>query len=162
MTAPRGAWPALAIDISSRSRLWKQAPGAAAAIRRAMRAAAARCGPREPAAVSVLLTDDEAIRITNRDWRGLDRPTNVLSFPAASFFLPDTPRPLGDIVLAYETIAREASSEQKPFLDHLAHLTVHGFLHLVGHDHIDNQEADAMESEERGILATLGIPDPYR
>jgi probable rRNA maturation factor len=161
MTARRGARPALAIEIGTRSKLWQSAPQAAATIRRAIRAAAMRCGPREPAAVSVILTDDAAIRAANRDWRGFDRPTNVLSFPAAKITLSGAPLQLGDIVLAHETIERECDRERKTFLDHVAHLAVHGFLHLLGHDHATDHEADTMEAEERAILAALGVPDPY-
>jgi probable rRNA maturation factor len=161
MTGLHGARPALVIDIGVRSKLWKGTPGAAAAIRRAIRAAAARCGPREPAMVTIILSDDEAIRTVNRKWRGLDRSTNVLSFPAAKIAPPATPRHLGDVVLAYETIERECVRERKSFPDHLAHLAVHGFLHLLGYDHESDREADAMETEERAILAALGVPDPY-
>ncbi len=112
--------------------------------------------------VSVVLTDDAAIRRLNRDWRHIDKPTNVLSFPAA-VLENGAPEPLlGDIVIAYETVARESAEEHKPFLHHLAHLAVHGFLHLMGYDHETDSQADAMEGLERDILAGLGIADPYR
>ena len=105
-----------------------------------------------------MLTDDSAIRLLNRDWRDVDAATNVLSFPGA-----DTRRRhLGDIVLAFETIAREARAEKKPFAHHLAHLAVHGFLHLIGYDHERASDAEAMERTEREILRQLAIPDPYR
>ena len=113
----------------------------------------------------MLLTDDAPIRDLNRTWRGKDKPTNVLSFPA-----PPQPgacrrrAPLGDIVLAYETLVREscgASRSRSPH--HFAHLVVHGILHLLGQDHETGEaEADAMEALEVAALATLGIADPYR
>ncbi|ACB22648.1 MULTISPECIES: rRNA maturation RNase YbeY [Methylobacterium] len=119
--------------------------------------------PDGPVEVSVLLTDDAAVRELNRTWRGKDKPTNVLSFPAAP-----QPRhagtavPLGDVVLAYETLVRESAEQSKPLQNHLAHLLVHGTLHCLGQDHeIGETEADAMEALEVAALATLGIPDPY-
>lgn len=120
--------------------------------------------------VSVLLTDDAAVRALNREWRGQDRPTNVLSFPAlephelrAAAGRPQPlPLHLGDIVLALETVLREARSEGKPIEHHLAHLVVHGTLHLFGEDHEDDDRAAAMELLETRILAELGVPDPYR
>ena len=98
----------------------------------------------------------------NRDWRGIDKPTNVLSFPVRRRKPDGLPALLGDVIVAYETLAREASEENKPFLHHLAHLAVHGFLHLLGYDHETDSEAEAMEGLEREILARLGIADPYR
>jgi probable rRNA maturation factor len=112
--------------------------------------------------ISVRLTDDAEIRKLNRQWRGEDKPTNVLSFPAprppAQVGMPAT---LGDIVLAYETVAREADEQHISFADHVAHLIVHGLLHLLGYDHQIDGEAVTMEELERSILARLGIPDPY-
>jgi probable rRNA maturation factor len=147
--------PALEIDIVIESGAWP--PDAEGVVRRAIVAAA---GSQKQAAgtVAVLLTDDAAIQRLNATWRGLDKPTNVLSFPA-----PDgnPGGALGDIAIAYETTAREAKVEDKPLAHHLAHLGVHGFLHLVGHDHEHDAQADAMEQLERDILATLGVPDPY-
>jgi len=96
----------------------------------------------------------------NRDWRKIDRPTNVLSFPAAK--TPGIePLMLGDIVIAYETLARECEEEDRVFLHHLAHLAVHGFLNLMGNDHQNDSDADAMEQLETVILARLDMPDPY-
>ena len=108
-----------------------------------------------------MLTDDSAVRALNREWRGEDAPTNVLSFPAGG---PGggAPRMLGDIVIAYETAAREAEIEGKPLMHHVAHLAVHGFLHLVGYDHAASADADVMEGLEVAILARLDVPDPYR
>lgn len=112
--------------------------------------------------LSLVFTDDAAIRVLNRDWRDKDKPTNVLSFPAPEP-LPgvEMPASLGDIVLAFETVAREAEAESKSFEHHLTHLIVHGFLHLLGFDHEDEAEADEMEATERRVLARLGIADPY-
>lgn len=114
-------------------------------------------------AVSVLLTDDAAVQTLNKIWRGKDKPTNVLSFPAAAQPLPPgVPRPLGDIVLAYDTVLRETEEQSKPLEHHLVHLLVHGTLHLLGLDH-ETGEADAevMESLEVAALRALGVPDPY-
>ena len=112
------------------------------------------------AELSVVLTDDASIRAINAQWRHKDEATNVLSFPAPPP-MPGTPRLLGDIVIAHETTAREAKAEGKPFADHLGHLAVHGFLHLLGYDHESDTDAEVMERLEREILARLGIPDPY-
>ena len=110
-----------------------------------------------PGDVVILLTDDETVRDLNGRFRGKDRPTNVLSFPP-----PENARPhLGDIVLAYGVCAAEAREQGKPFADHLSHLVIHGILHLMGHDHEAEDEAEAMEAQERMLLAALGIPDPY-
>lgn len=109
-----------------------------------------------------MLTDDSGIQSLNRTWRGIDKPTNVLSFPtAAPPGPPGAVRPLGDIAIAFETLRREAGEANKPFAHHLAHLAIHGILHLLGHDHEDDAEAEAMEALETHVLATLGIPDPY-
>jgi probable rRNA maturation factor len=113
--------------------------------------------------VAVLFTDDAAIAAINAEWRGKDRPTNVLSFPAPEDMpVPaGEPRPLGDIVLAHGVISREAAEQGKTLHDHSAHLIVHGTLHLLGHDHEDEAEAEAMEALETSILKGLGISDPY-
>jgi probable rRNA maturation factor len=112
------------------------------------------------AEISVLFCDDGFIRDLNRKWRGIDQPANVLSFPAGgdAAFSPL----LGDIVIAFETASREASEAGRPLRDHVAHLLVHGFLHLIGHDHIGAAEAETMEALERAILGRLGIADPFR
>lgn len=112
-------------------------------------------------ALSVLLTDDDTVQKLNRDWRGKDSPTNVLSFPAEMPAIPGEPDFLGDIALARETCEREAALDGKPLDDHLKHLVVHGVLHLLGYDHLDKAEAEEMESTETRILAGLGVPDPY-
>ncbi len=145
---------------------WRAEAGAEAVIHRAIETAAemvdAETGDVE---LAIMLTDDDGIRTLNNNWRGIDKPTNVLSFPAlqptGTPSPDDAPRMLGDIAIAYETMRREADDEQKPFDHHLSHLAIHGFLHLIGFDHETDQEAEEMEALERKILAQLGIPDPY-
>lgn len=112
--------------------------------------------------LSLLFTDDPSIRVLNRDWRGKDKATNVLSFPAFEI-APGDPLPpmLGDIILASETVSKEAVLEGKPFAHHLTHLIVHGLLHLLGYDHENDEDAEEMEGLERRMLARLAIPDPY-
>jgi probable rRNA maturation factor len=149
----------LDIDVMIECDRWKESDNAASVARRAlMEAAAALSTPR--AELAIVLTDDSAMRVLNRVWRGIDKATNVLSFPTqpAGTELPL----LGDIVLAYETIAREARRQRKAFAHHVAHLAVHGFLHLLGYDHERRADAEAMERVERDILRRLAIPDPYR
>jgi len=150
-----------AIDISAEADGWAKVSNAEACVRRAAEAAMLHESA-PPSEISIVLSDNEHIRELNKHHRGMDKPTNVLSFPAARMKTPaGTPRFLGDIVIAYETVEREASEEAKPFEDHLSHLVVHGVLHLLGYDHEDDEEAETMESHERQILAKLGIPDPY-
>ena len=114
--------------------------------------------------LGVILTDDAEQRRLNRTYRGLDASTNVLSFALSDRAdeMPGAPLLLGDVVLAVETIAREAAEQQKPIADHLRHLTVHGVLHLLGFDHQSDAEAAVMEAREVEILKILGVPDPYR
>ncbi len=117
------------------------------------------------AEVSILLADDETLRRLNRDYRGKDRATNVLAFPnmaPGSAPPPDTALALGDLALAWETLRREAAAQGKPLAAHFSHLVVHGTLHLLGHDHESEAEARVMEDLERGILGSLGLPDPYQ
>ena len=150
------------VDIVIESSLWKAQREAEALLRRAIIAAASTVSATE-GELAVVLTDDTAIRALNRDWRRKDSATNVLSFPASDAGgAGGAPRLLGDIVIAYETTEREARAERKPFAHHLAHLAVHGFLHLAGYDHAEDDEADAMERLETAILARLHVPDPYR
>ena len=112
--------------------------------------------------LSLVFTDDANICTINAKWRHIDKATNVLSFPAFSIQPGQRPGPiLGDIVIARETVQREAQEENKSFDDHLSHLIVHGLLHLTGYDHQNDEEAEQMESLERKILASLGISDPY-
>ncbi|MDB5601092.1 MAG: hypothetical protein JWN71_3136 [Xanthobacteraceae bacterium] len=155
------AAPGIDIDVVVESALWNAEPGSEAALRRAILAAAVAMST-NAAELAVVLSDDASIQTLNRQWRNIDKPTNVLSFPSGAPRHDGQPVLLGDIVIAYETTAAEAAAEGKPFLHHLSHLAVHGFLHLVGHDHETDPEADAMEALEQDILARLDIPDPYR
>lgn len=148
-------------DIVIESDLWAAEPRAEATVDAAIAAAAVHST--RGGEVSILLSDDSAVRELNRQWRGLDKPTNVLSFPAA-----DTPATqgqlgshLGDIVIAYETLRRECEAEDRLFLHHLAHLTVHGFLHLIGYDHETDAQADEMETLESRIMTAMNLPDPW-
>lgn len=112
--------------------------------------------------VSLVFTSDAEIRGINAEWRSQDKPTNVLSFPAFPLTPGKMPGPmLGDIIFAEETLTREAGELGKSFDDHLTHLMVHGFLHLFGYDHIEDEEAEKMEGLETRILAELGLSDPY-
>ncbi|HMN73542.1 MAG TPA: rRNA maturation RNase YbeY [Rhodoblastus sp.] len=144
-------------EIVVASPLWPQAE-AEETVRRAIAASEALFEPTE-AEVSVLLCDDAEIRRLNAQWRQKDSATNVLSFPSAAQHAGE--RHLGDIAIAFETLQREAADEGKVFSHHLAHLTVHGYLHLLGFDHESDEEAEEMEGLEREILAGLGIGDPY-
>jgi probable rRNA maturation factor len=145
---------------------WQEAPDAEAVIMHAIAVAADSVDADvADAELAIMLTDDTGIRTLNSNWRGIDKPTNVLSFPALQPVAPqkpgDAPRMLGDIAIAYETMRREADDEGKPFNHHLSHLAVHGFLHLIGYDHETDDDAEAMERLETEILALLGIADPY-
>ena len=158
----------LAIELSERSPLWRRRlPGAPRLCARAARAALARAGaPRGgKAELSIVLADDALLRALNKEWRGRDKPTNVLSFPAsegAAPRAPGSPLLLGDVVLAFETLAAEAKTQGKPLAHHLSHLVVHGVLHLLGFDHEAAADAKRMEALEIAVLAGLGIGDPYR
>jgi probable rRNA maturation factor len=155
--APERRASAPVIDIQTQSPLWRQEPRAEATVRAAIQTAAAALST-PPGEVSIVLTDDSAIRALNRDWRGLDKPTNVLSFPAAPSGAAGF---LGDIVIAYETLKRECDDEDRMFLHHLAHLAVHGFLHLAGYDHQTEPQAAEMEELESRIMRSMNMPDPY-
>ena len=150
------------IDVIVEAPQWDAARGAEATVRRALsEAAIATRANVADRVLAVLLTDDAAVRRLNAQWRNIDKPTNVLSFPPAPSAVPDAAKSLGDIAIAYETAAREAKTDDKPFDHHLAHLAVHGFLHLLGYDHESDADAQTMEQLERVILARLGVPDPY-
>ncbi len=157
----------LAIDIADPSPLWRRhladvEEHCTAAALAALAGAGIALG--HPAELSIVLGDDRLLRDLNRQWRGIDKPTNVLSFPAlAPAPLPRAaPRLLGDVVLAFETVRDEAADQGKPLADHLRHLVVHGVLHLLGFDHESAGEAARMEALEAAVLARIGVPDPYR
>ncbi len=151
----------LTIEIGRSGEGWTGALSDAEAIARRAADAAWKAAGSGTAELSILLSDDAEVRILNRDYRAKDRPTNVLSFPAGDEGAAGRPRLLGDVVLALETIEREAAAQSKPLADHLSHLTVHGVLHLLGHDHQTETQATAMEALETEILRGLGIADPY-
>jgi probable rRNA maturation factor len=161
-----------AIEIASPCAAWSRAcpPAeelAAAAARLALADGIGAAGipPHARVELGISLADDRAQQELNRAWRGVDRPTNVLAFPAWQPGAPlarEAPLLLGDVVLAFETVAREAGEQGKPLADHLSHLIVHGVLHLLGYDHAGEAEAVVMESVETAILKKLGVPDPYR
>ncbi|MGA2566063.1 MAG: rRNA maturation RNase YbeY [Pseudolabrys sp.] len=159
-TAPSRRAAAPPISIQVQSPLWKAEPAAEQTVRDAIAAAAATLSTADNE-VSILLTDDKAIRLLNREWRGIDKPTNVLSFPAAATKASVRMPMFGDIVIAYETLKRECDDEGRNFLHHLTHLTVHGFLHLIGYDHQIDTQAEEMEGIESKIMRRLQMPDPY-
>ena len=150
-------------DIEQDSALWEQLIDAEAIAERALEAAVEMAGLTllDGAELGILLSDDEHVKSVNQEWRGIDKPTNVLSFPAVEPTKLARAPFLGDIIIAYETVEREAKAEGKAFADHYAHLVVHGFLHLLGFDHIEEADAERMEALEIAILSSLDIPDPY-
>ncbi|MCO5057660.1 MAG: rRNA maturation RNase YbeY [Rhizobiaceae bacterium] len=155
--------PHVEIELERAAGAWPDEPALRALAEKAVAAFLAETRARgEASELSLLFTDDAAIRDLNAAWRGKDKPTNVLSFPSG--MMRDDgrwPPLLGDIVLAWETVAREAADEGKPLDHHISHLIVHGLAHLVGHDHEDEGEAEEMEALERRVLQSLAIPDPY-
>jgi probable rRNA maturation factor len=153
------------IDILVEAGGWPDETELAAIARRAVDGVLAEIAAASPthSELSVVFTDDAHIRALNAAWRGKDKPTNVLSFPAFPAGNGKVlPPMLGDVVLAAETVTAEALNEGKPLADHMTHLIVHGILHLIGYDHEIDAEAEMMEQAERRILASLSIPDPYR
>lgn len=156
---------ALEIDVILDDSAWDEAvPDAVTVCRRAIEAAARAVGlPAPSAGVAILLTGDDHMRALNAEFRGKDAPTNVLSFPASEDIQPEgsVSIHLGDIAIARETVAREAAEAGKTAADHLAHMAIHGFLHLLGYDHRGDDDAREMEALERRILAGLDIADPY-
>jgi probable rRNA maturation factor len=151
------------VEVVIASPLWDAQPRAEEVAAAVVRTATTMLGddPAIRGEVDVILTDDAQIRQLNRDWRGIDKPTNVLSFPAAKPPGCPTHLLLGDVFIAYETNAREAEAEGKTFMHHFAHLLVHGFLHLLGYDHDSDPAAEDMERLEADILARFDIPNPY-
>src|SRR5215469_9156524 len=156
----------LAVEVSAPCAAWlRECPDATALAERAALLALRRAEAPGDAVVDITLADDTTQCALNRAWRGTDAPTNVLAFPAADPTVPvppGAPLLLGDVVLAFETVRREAAEQKKPLADHLRHLVVHGVLHLLGHDHHDAAEAAIMEAREIAILVELGVPNPYR
>lgn len=153
----------LSLEISTASDLWRGLPRARALARETLAACLAESGFGVGAGsgVSLRLTDDAEVRRLNARWRGIDKPTNVLSFPAAPKERSSDATMLGDIALAYETLAREAQESGASLADHYRHLVAHGFLHLIGYDHQMDEEAERMEELETRVLARLGVANPY-
>jgi probable rRNA maturation factor len=144
------------IDVEIEDAAWSEALPDVEALTAAAAAAALRLAG-AAAGLVVLLTDDAAVQELNARFRGQDKPTNVLSFPAAA----NPEGHLGDVALAYGVCAREAEVQGKRLPDHLQHLVAHGVLHLLGYDHMTDDEAQEMEGLERVVLAGLGVADPY-
>jgi len=162
----------LEIDIESDEE-WDSSTDWSLLVRRAAESALAESAFQQlakgsrPVEISVRLTSDEEVRALNSEWRGKDKPTNVLSFPLTDAGELDNPGEgpelmLGDIVLAKGVCEREAAEKAIPVERHATHLLVHGTLHLLGYDHMDDDQAADMESREVRALARLGIDDPYR
>jgi probable rRNA maturation factor len=156
----------LTLHLSVTAAGWSRLPAARSVARRAGRAAFRHVGRAVRAEASVLLADDAELRRLNREWRGKDAATNVLAFQAVpadgAGGRGGPPVALGDIAVALETVAREAIAQRKAPCDHLAHMIVHGMLHLLGRDHRRPAEAARMEAEESAIMVALGLPDPWR
>lgn len=161
------------IDIAIPCSRWDTAlEDAATLCRRAVSAALGEATDRfaalscRPVEVSIVLSDDADIADLNQQFRGRDGATNVLSFPALSeedltSSSTDAPVLLGDVILAFETVSAEAADQDKKLADHVTHLVIHGILHLLGYDHLDDAEAQVMERLEIQALAGLGVGDPY-
>ena len=148
------------IEIEIADARWKRVPGLAGGIDKAH--ALALTKPNVAKLTALLLANDAEVKLLNRQWRGKNKPTNVLSFPAADLRVPrGEAKPLGDLVLSYDTCAKEAKAARISLRDHAIHLVVHGLLHLVGFDHEKDADADKMEDCEIRILAKLGIANPY-
>ena len=143
------------VDLIVEEDSWEALGDLEALSRRAF--AAARSVARDDGTVSLLLTDDTVLRQINKDFRGIDKATDVLSFPALGM---DRPL-LGDIAVGYGVCKRDAAAQGKTLPDHLTHLLVHGYLHLLGHDHMQPDQAEEMEGLEIAALASLGIANPY-
>ena len=150
----------LTVDLAVEDPSWTAVSDLQMLVERAVSAALAEAGVAadEDTELSCLFCDDITIQGLNRQWRGQDKPTNVLSFPTEG---PGAEMMLGDIAVAFGTVRREAEAESKRIEDHVAHLVIHGTLHLLGEDHETPAEADAMEALETRAMARLGLADPY-
>ena len=147
--------PEITLDLIIEDDRWECISDIHALCDRAFAAAAKSCAA--TGSIALMLADDETLRGLNRDFRGKDKPTDVLSFPAH-----EMDRPLiGDIAVAFETCAEDADAQDKSLENHLSHLLIHGYLHLCGHDHENDADAERMEALEINALASLGIPNPY-
>lgn len=162
---PSSTDSSLVVEVVRHAEIWQGIAVSDATLTRAARAAFAAVSParRESCEATLVLTDDAEMGALNRTWRGKDSTTNALSFPAGkpAGAIPGEPQPLGDVVLAAETVLAEARDKSVPVADHVAHLVVHGMLHLLGFGHERDEDALAMETLETKALAGLGIADPY-
>ena len=175
-TETNGAETDLQLDLMVEAAPWRELPQLDQRVQRAALAALQTARSEQsrslilqgPCAITVKLSDDATVQQLNQRFRGKDQPTNVLSFPFENAFPQlaaeqfDGPSPLGDLILACQTVWREAGEQGKPIDHHLAHLVVHGVLHLLGYDHQETAPAEHMEHLEELALATLGIGSPYR
>jgi probable rRNA maturation factor len=150
------------LNIVIEDEAWKTVRGLKSLTEKAVDAALTAAAKNKE--ISILFADNVTLKNLNKDWRGKNKPTNVLSFPASTDLkLPrGQVKPLGDIALAFETVAKEAEASGKSLKDHTTHLIVHGVLHLLGYDHIDDADAAKMEAKEIRILKKLGLADPYQ
>lgn len=155
----QGMSASLTLDVRVADDRWQVLEDVAAFVAHVLSLAAGRMAI--GGEVAILLTDDAEMRALNKQWRGFDKPTDVLSFPGEGPEIPGQPQCLGDIALGYETALRDAETMGRPFEGHIAHLLIHGFLHLLGYDHIEAEDAKVMEPLEVELLASLGWPDPY-
>jgi probable rRNA maturation factor len=153
----------ITLDVQKQAAGWKAIPRVAALARKAAERTIKLSGVSvlPGAEIAVALADDAAVQAANQNWRQKNKPTNVLSFPAVPPERLSTAPYLGDIILAFETLEREAIDDKKPLAHHFTHLIVHSILHLIGHDHMTKSDAERMEKLEIMILASLNIPDPY-
>ena len=152
------------LEIDADDEAWAMLPGAADLVEAAAAATFARLGlDMAGKSLSIVLSDDESVAELNGRWRGKPAPTNVLSFPADGSMPvpPGEPRPLGDIIMASGVVQAEPGDQGKQLQHHFSHLVVHAILHIMGYDHIDDEDARKMESIETEILASLGVADPY-
>ncbi|MBM3550997.1 MAG: rRNA maturation RNase YbeY [Alphaproteobacteria bacterium] len=149
------------IDVNVAARAWRRVADLEDLAKECVRQSLAASGAAlaSNCEVSVTFCDDEAIRELNAEWRGKDQPTNVLSFPTPGAI--ERKPLLGDVIIAYETVAREAEEQGKLLRAHASHMVAHGFLHLIGYDHETAAEAERMEALERKIAMALGFSDPY-
>ena len=159
MSTLPGDDPNIVVALSIEAPGWPEEPALRDLATRALAAASRliRFAPVPDSEISLVFADDAAIQVLNASWRGKDWPTNVLSFPQQ----PDGPM-LGDIVFARETVSREAALVGIAIEHHIAHLIIHGFFHLLGYDHEEEDEAERMEELERRALASIGVADPYQ
>jgi probable rRNA maturation factor len=161
--------PTVSLDFQITLAAWRRVPRLRARLQAAAQAILDYLPKhlRFPATATVLLAGNAKVRQLNHDFRGMDKATNVLSFP--QYTADELPRlgkqkhaiELGDIALAYQYVAAEAKKDDKILGDHITHLIIHGLLHLFGYDHMDEQEAEQMEKLEIKIMKSLGLPDPY-